>query len=146
MDLGTSALLQHALAEFMDRGYLRAHLSRILPEYRRRREALEAALGRYLPADVTWQRPSSGVALWLPLPSPRDPDALFEEAQRQGVLVSPGSLNAVDRRSLGVRLTFCAEPVERLVEGARRLGRALALLDRRGRPPARPAEVQIEVV
>jgi GntR family transcriptional regulator/MocR family aminotransferase len=127
MDLGNSELLQHALAEFLERGYLEAHLSRILPEYRARRDALERALSRYLPKGLTWRRPSRGVALWLPLTL--DPQVVFDEAQRRGVLVYPSTLNEVEEGTPGgIRLTFCSEPPPRLAEGARRLGKALAVV------------------
>src|SRR5262245_756651 len=48
-DNGTSALLQHALAEFLARGHLKEHLARLLPAYRERRDALESALRAALP-------------------------------------------------------------------------------------------------
>ena len=65
--------------------------------------------------------------LWMPLPPPLEPVAVFEEAQRRGVLVHPSTLNMVEeRREGGIRLTFCSETPARLVEGARRLGRAIA--------------------
>lgn len=130
-DLGTSALLQHALAEFMERGYLRAHMNRILPEYRVRRDALTAALRKYLPSDVKWHRPNHGVVFWLQLPSGLDVDEVFEEAFRQGVQVSPGPIWSVDSavdRDNGFRVAFCSESPERLTEGARRLGKAIRLV------------------
>ena len=65
------------------------------------------------------------------MPPPLSPATVFEEAQRKGVLVHPSSLNAVEEgAAAGIRLTFCTEPGPRLVEGARRLGRALAGLGR----------------
>jgi GntR family transcriptional regulator/MocR family aminotransferase len=131
MDLGNSALLQHILAEFLERGYLGAHLSKLIPEYRARRDALEGSLRRHLPKDLIWRRPQRGLSLWLPLPPSLPSQAVFEEAQRKGVLVHPSSLNAVDEGAAGgIRLTFCTEPKARLVEGARRLGRAIAALGR----------------
>lgn len=140
MDLSSSLLLQHALAEFLERGYLRAHLRRILPEYRQRLDALDAGLREHLPAEVTWRRPAQGVALWLSLPAAIDPEALFVEALRRGALVGPGSLHVPagtpDAAGRGVRLTFCSEPAERLAEGARRIGAAArALLAQRAAPP-----------
>jgi DNA-binding transcriptional MocR family regulator len=134
MDLGTSELMQYALAEFLERGYLRAHLRVTVPEYRRRRDALEDSLAKNLPKGVQWSHPENGVILWLPTPPPLDADALFEEAERQGVLISPGTLNGVnpsDRQ--GVRLLFCSEPPQRLAEGGRRLGRAWTAVERRSR-------------
>jgi DNA-binding transcriptional MocR family regulator len=135
MDTGSSELLQHVLAEFLERGYLQAHLQRTLPIYRRRRDALEAALTRYLPAPLTWRRSARGLSLWLPLPPPLAPDEVFEQARRKGVLVHPSSLNVVeDRGQGGIRLTFCSEPEPRLTEGARRFGRAMAAASGRERP------------
>jgi DNA-binding transcriptional MocR family regulator len=131
MDLGNSTILQHALAEFLDRGYLRAHLGHTLPEYRRRRDALVESLRRHLPAGVTWRHPEAGLQLWLPVPPELDPEVLYAEALRQGVVVTPGLLNgigATPRR--GVRLTFCSEPPERLIEGGKRLGKAWAVVAR----------------
>jgi 2-aminoadipate transaminase len=134
IDTGGSELLQHVVAEFLERGYLGAHLAKVLPEYHRRREALEAGLARHLPKEMTWRRAEFGVSLWLPLPAALSAQEVFEQAQRKGVLVHPGGLNAVDdhdRSPGGIRLTFCSEPPARLAEGARRLGRAVAAIDTR---------------
>lgn len=129
MDLGTSAFLQHVLAEFLERGYLRAHLNRTLPEYRARRDALDGALREHAPPGVRWTVPDRGVVLWLALPRGVDPEAAFEEAVRRGVLVSPSTVFGVDARPTpGLRLTFCAEGPKRVAEGGKRLGEALRVL------------------
>lgn len=136
MDLGSSPLLQHALAEFLERGYLRAHLARTLPEYRRRRDALERELGAHLPRGTRWHHPRHGVQLWLPLPAGTSPEAVFHEALRRGVRTSPGTLHSTDDRlQPGVRFTFCAEPADRIARGARRFAQALAAVvePRRGK-------------
>jgi GntR family transcriptional regulator / MocR family aminotransferase len=134
MDLGTSVLLQHALAEFLSRGYLRGHLAKVVPEYRRRRDTLAAALTRDLPRSLRFRLPEAGVALWLPLPEGVPAEAVYEEGRRHGVLVTPGTLNGVDERTHGgVRIAFASVTPERIVEGSKRLGRALrALVDRPG--------------
>ncbi len=126
MDLGTSALLQHALAEFLERGYLREHLQRTLPIYRARRDALAEALTAYMPQGVAWNAPRRGVVQWLTLPEGLDGQTIYDDARRAGVLVSPSTLyDASDRQSNGLRLAFCYEPEERLVEGAKRLGEVI---------------------
>jgi DNA-binding transcriptional MocR family regulator len=135
MDLGTSALLQHALAEFIERGLLRAHLRRIVPIYRERRDALDHALKAHMPPYVRWVKPRSGLVLWLELPSWLDAEVVYEEALDHGVLVTPGTMNAVGTRGQrGLRLVYCSEPTERLEEGARRLGAALRTVAMRQRP------------
>jgi GntR family transcriptional regulator/MocR family aminotransferase len=126
MDLGTSALLQHALAEFLERGYLRTHYRHVLPVYRARRDALCEALSEHLPSDVCFDVPTRGVVVWLRLPPRIEPEHLYEAARRAGVIVTPGSLHAVGRSESGVRLTFIHESAPRLVEGAKRLGKAFA--------------------
>ncbi len=145
VDLSSSAILQHALAEFIERGYLRAHMTRTTREYRARRDALVGALRHAMPEEVTWHVPTHGIVLWLALPPGLDADLAYEEALRQGVLVSPSTMWSVEPRpSPALRLAFCAEPEGRLVEGARRLGKALKLL--LARTPVRTHERERRVL
>lgn len=134
MDLGTSTLLQHALAEFLERGLLPRHLERVCAAYRARRDALVETLGEVLPEGCSFRVPDRGVVLWLSLPPGLDPELVYEEARLAGVLVSPGSVySTMTPAPAGLRLSYCAEPLERIAEGARRLGRALtAAMSRRG--------------
>ncbi len=146
MDLGTSVLLQYALCEFISRGYLRAHLRRTVVEYRRRRDALVEVLDRHLLDAVSWKPPARGVLLWLTLPEWMDPVKVHRQCEIEGVLVTPGVLySATGLNRRGLRLTYCAEPVDRVVEGALRLCRAIeraaACSGTQGPPPAQPVEV-----
>ncbi len=129
VDIASSGILQHALAEFIERGYLRAHTARVTREYRTRRDVLVQALRRSLPDEVTWHVPTHGIVLWVSLPPSLDADAVYQAALQQGVLVSPSTMWTVDRDARpGLRIAFCAEREERLVEGAKRLGKALKTL------------------
>lgn len=142
-DLGTSGLMQHALAEFLERGYMVAHLNRIRAEYLERRDILVSALRKQLPSAVRFDVPERGTTLWLTLPDDMDPEAVFEEAKRRGVLVSPGTLYRVDRTLPtrgGVRLVYCYEQGPRLIEGAKRLGAAVDAVASRRRPRASQGE------
>lgn len=134
MDLGTSTLLQHALAEFLERGLLPRHLERVCAAYRARRDALVSTLDTVLPEGCSFRVPDRGVVLWLSLPPGLDPELVYEEARLAGVLVSPGSVySTMTPAPAGLRLSYCAEPLERIAEGARRLGRALEqAMSRRG--------------
>ena len=137
-DLSGSALNQLALAEFLDRGLLVAHLNRIQPAYRARRDILLGELRRRLSSEIRWQRPIRGVSVWLELPDHVDPQQAAEEAKTRGVLVAPGQHYAVDEAVLpGIRVNFCFESQDRLRLGARRLAEALdAVLARSDRSGA----------
>jgi DNA-binding transcriptional MocR family regulator len=139
VDLGASLALQHTLAEFLERGYMRAHLRRVTREYRQRRDALCGALTKHMPHGVSWDVPSFGVVLWLRLPHGIDPQQVYEEALRRGVMVSPSPVWSPDPGAeAGLRLTFCAEDEERLVSGARRLAQAIKQVASRAKPDASP--------
>ncbi len=126
MDLGTSPLLQHALAEFLARGLLEPHLARVQAAYRRRRDVLVAALAGRLPSGVSFSVPRQGLALWLSLPPGADAVRIQEDAAAAGLLLSPGSVYATRQaRDSGLRLTFGGEPEARLEAGARILVRVL---------------------
>lgn len=125
-DLGSSGLSQLALAELLERGYLGAHLNNIQPAYRARRDALIEGLRAHLASDVRWQRPARGVSVWLELPPAIDPERVFEEGVARRVIVGPGHAYATDDATRpGVKLNFCFEPEERLIEGARRAAEAI---------------------
>jgi DNA-binding transcriptional MocR family regulator len=83
-DRGSPALEQLALADLIIRGEFDRHLRRMRPVYRRRRDALLAALNRRLP----WLRPagvSAGLHLVTWLPPHLDESAVVEAAARAGV-------------------------------------------------------------
>ena len=83
-DRGSPALEQLALADLITRGEFDRHLRRMRPVYRRRRDALLAALNRRLP----WLRPagvSAGLHLVTWLPPHLDEAAVVEAAARAGV-------------------------------------------------------------
>ncbi|MCC6807109.1 MAG: PLP-dependent aminotransferase family protein [Deltaproteobacteria bacterium] len=140
MDLGTSLLLQHTLAEFLDRGYLRAHLKKTLPLYKERRDALAKALKTHLPASVRFQKPVRGFTIWLELPKELDVEAVYLEAKRRGVIVSPSLLHDTQAQpQKGMRLTFCSEASPRLIEGAKRLGEAFKAVMKTSKAPREEA-------
>jgi GntR family transcriptional regulator/MocR family aminotransferase len=83
-DRGSPALEQLALADLIGRGEFDRHLRRMRPVYRRRRDALLAALSRRLP----WLEPagvSAGLHLVTWLPPGLDEATVVEEAAPAGV-------------------------------------------------------------
>jgi GntR family transcriptional regulator / MocR family aminotransferase len=85
-DLGSPALEQLAYAEFLDRGELDRHLRRTRLAYRRRRDALVAALRASLPA-IRIEGIAAGLHLMVTLAPPVDETALVEAAATRSVRV-----------------------------------------------------------
>jgi DNA-binding transcriptional MocR family regulator len=88
---------------------------------RERRDALVAAVDRELgPGRVT--PPGGGMHLWARLDPGEDDVALTERAYREGVKVFAGRpWFPSEPPAPFLRLTFAAEPPERLAEGMRML-------------------------
>jgi GntR family transcriptional regulator / MocR family aminotransferase len=83
-DGGSPVLDQLTLVEFIERGELDRHLRRMRLRYRRRRDALLAALARHLP-DLEVGGAAAGLHVTLALPAGADPDAMVAAAAGRGV-------------------------------------------------------------
>jgi GntR family transcriptional regulator/MocR family aminotransferase len=128
---GNPWLDQAVLAEMMRSGSYAAHLSRIRPQYRARRDALLAALHRYFGlADVSGE--DGGLHIFWQLP-PDFPDAATVEAQARRVRVgvyamaSAGAFDGHDtvlsRR--GMVLGYAALAPKQIEEGIARLAKVI---------------------
>jgi 2-aminoadipate transaminase len=89
-DLHSDQLSQAAMAEFLRRGYLVRHISRMKTVYRGRLEAMEHALERRMPHGVTWTRAEGGMTLWVTLPPGFDAGELLIHARERGIIFLPG--------------------------------------------------------
>jgi len=125
-DCGTSPLLQAALNRFLRSGGQQKHLDKILPVYRRRRDAMVRALEKNFPAEAAWIRPTGGLFIWVALPDGFDGNDLFVAARRQGVLYSRGQLFHSDGSGRNhMRLTFSAATPDEIAKGVETLGALL---------------------
>ncbi len=136
-DWSTSLLLQGALHEFCVRGHLRTHLDRALAAYRKRRDAMLAAMDRWFPRDARWTRPEGGLVIWVTLPPGVDADEAALEARTQGVLVGRGDLFFIGGGShSNLRLVFAQARPEAITRGIRILGGILKRKQREARQAA----------
>ncbi len=85
-DRGSPVLDQLAFADFLDRGEFDRHLRRMRPLYRRRRDALLAALHTHAP-ELEPAGIAAGLHLVAYLPDGVDETAVVEAAARRGVAV-----------------------------------------------------------
>jgi DNA-binding transcriptional MocR family regulator len=133
-DIHTSALPQYLAARYLRGDRHETLLSKALPVYRARRDALVAALERHLGHDATWTVPAGGNHIWVTLRDPIDERALYVEALRAGMAFLPGGAVMAEKSSrTSMRLSFGLVEPELFDEGVRRLAAALREVRRRGR-------------
>lgn len=125
-DLATSSLVQRALQAYVTVGRYQAHLRRSCQNFHKRRDAMLAALGRYLPAGIHHDTPQGGLFIWIRLPM-NSADDLLPLACEKGVNFAPGSgfFPEPARGADWMRLNFAAQPPEEIDEGINRLGKAI---------------------
>jgi 2-aminoadipate transaminase len=126
-DLHTSTFTQRLVWHYVRRpGALEAHVRDLCGVYRRRRDAMLAALARELPPGCRWTRPEGGLFLWVELPPGSDTSELFHAALRQKVAFVPGEAFWVgDARRNTLRLNFSHADEARIALGISRLGAAV---------------------
>jgi GntR family transcriptional regulator/MocR family aminotransferase len=121
-DLFSSPLLQHALADYLHRHHLSAHLQRVRPLYRVRRNAMHSALQRYLP-ECSWSYPAGGLNLWVTFPEQINERDFYLKAIEQGVGIAPGAAFFLQPQACAhMRLSFGAHTPERIEQGIAILG------------------------
>jgi 2-aminoadipate transaminase len=125
-DLNSSPLLQRALALYLRRGHLGAHLAAVRALYRERCAAMQDALARYLP-HCTWTEPEGGLTLWLTLPHGIDEAVVYREALHEGVGVARGQVFYPQPQAEGhLRLSYGAVSPALIEKGIGILGRVVA--------------------
>ncbi|GAB4505126.1 MAG: PLP-dependent aminotransferase family protein [Anaerolineales bacterium] len=129
-DLATSTLIQRALEAYVTVGRYQAHLRRSCHIFRKRRDAMAAAIKRYLPASVRFELPQGGLFLWVELPQDVSADDLLPLACEQGVTFMPGRRFFPDglQGRNWMRLNFVVHAPEEIETGVARLGQALQRL------------------
>lgn len=126
-DLGSSALLQHTLAQLMATGEYDRHIRRMQKHYRGRRQVLLSALKRHLAgvAEVSGASAGLHVVVWFPKLPPERVAALVEASGARGVGVYPIDGHATRRlRHAGVILGYGLTEATQIEQGIERLAAA----------------------
>jgi len=129
-DIDTATFSQRAVSAYLAAGHLPDHLSRLHKEYRLRRDVMHEALLEHFPAGAYWQRPKSGVFMWVELPGGLDAGELLQHAinKEQVAFVPGGAFSAsphwFQRQSLRLNFSHCPPP--QIEEGVARLARSIA--------------------
>jgi 2-aminoadipate transaminase len=127
-DLCGSGLTQRLTLACLQRGLITSQKEKIRPYYRAKRDAMLAALKAEMPEEVRYTKPEGGMFLWLTLPNGMDSEALLETAVEEGVAYVAGRPFFVDGSGRSsMRLTFAKEDIPAILEGVKRLARAIRI-------------------
>jgi 2-aminoadipate transaminase len=128
-DLCTSKLTQMLAARFIQQHGLEKHLEEIRPIYRAKKEAMIAALEKYMPDEegLRWTNPDGGLFIWMWLPEGVDTEEMLPRAIAHKVAYVPGTSSYVDGSGQNtMRLSFSLCTPEQIDEGIRRLADVVA--------------------
>ncbi len=121
-DLNSANVNQMVMHKLVEATYER-QVTAARSHYRRRRDAMLAALAEYMPAGVTWTEPQGGLFVWVRLPEGCDGAALLERSVKEArVAFVPGGAFFFDGSSRNsMRLSYSLPDEATIREGIRRL-------------------------
>lgn len=129
VDTSSSIVSQAIVAEYCRKGLLDAFLPRVVGVYRRKRDMMEAALRRYMPAgEAEWVTPHGGFFYWVTTPRAEAAAVLAKCLEEKVVFVAgePFYPNGGGQHSF--RLCFTFATPEQLDRGIRVIGDAIRAL------------------
>ncbi len=126
-DLAVSVINQIVMADLVEQAY-DAQVHNACNLYRRRRDAMLAALAETMPAGVTWTKPDGGLFVWVTLPEDVDGARLLARAVEEArVAFVPGGAFFTDGHGANtIRLSFSRADEATIAEGIRRIAGLLA--------------------
>ena len=123
VDLCSSTISQLFVSTYFAERDWRAYVGTLVDLYRRRRDAMLAALAEHLPREATWTEPAGGLFIWARLPDYIDTTDLLARALRENVAFVPGRAAYLDGRGGSeMRLNFSGVSEDDIREGIRRIG------------------------
>ncbi|KAB2919522.1 MAG: PLP-dependent aminotransferase family protein [Hyphomicrobiaceae bacterium] len=125
-DLNSATINQMVMRRLAETSYER-QVTAARVHYRRRRDAMLAALERYMPKGATWTQPQGGLFVWVRLPEGCDGAKLLERAVAEAkVAFVPGAAFFFDGRGRNtIRLSYSLPGEEQIDEGIKRLARMI---------------------
>ena len=128
-DGGSCPLTQRMLVEYCRAGRLEPDIRDRIRTYMGHRDVMAQAVREHLP-QASFDLPQGGYYLWLRLPDGVDSDRLATLAEAQGVFILPASqFHASPGPRNYIRLAYSYASPSEIVEGVRRLARALEQME-----------------
>ena len=129
-DMCTSGVTQRIALEALNAGLIERLQSQAVNRYRERRDALCAAMEEHLSDWFDWEVPGGGMFVWAKARnSDLNTDLLLQHAMTAGVCLSPSSVfDPTGEYRQAIRLNFTYNKPDVLVQGVRRLARAVQMM------------------
>ncbi|MEK6297857.1 MAG: PLP-dependent aminotransferase family protein, partial [Paraburkholderia tropica] len=125
--LSASIPAQAGIADYLEHGAYERHLKKMRLALRDQRDALCAAIRRWLPAGTQWTIPDGGYFLWLRFDKAIDAMELHRRAIGRGISVAPGPIfSATSAFEHCIRLNFGHPWSPRIDAAIRTLGEILS--------------------
>jgi len=125
-NLCSSSFSQKVVGEYFQGGFWKQHVEHLVEIYRKRRDAMTAAMEEFFPEEATWSVPHGGLFLWAQLPEYLDTTEMLAEAISEKVAYVPGRAFFPDRSGKHcMRLNFSYPTEEEIYEGIKRLAKVI---------------------
>jgi 2-aminoadipate transaminase len=122
-DLGVSQFIARIMEEYLAEGALESHIVDVNKIYKAKRDAAVDGLKAQRGDLLRFETPRGSFYLWIEIDDRVDWSKVVAEAEKAGIHFRPGErfLAGNDQRQF-FRMSYSQEPLERVREGARRLG------------------------
>jgi DNA-binding transcriptional MocR family regulator len=126
-DLHSSTLNQMVVHHVVERMF-EQHVQTLLPVYRKRRDAMLAALAAHMPAGTSWTKPQGGMFVWVTLPESIDGADLLEQSLAEELIgfVPGGAFSPAGTVRNTIRLNYSLASEDVITDGVGRLGALIA--------------------
>lgn len=126
-DVHTAALCQRIVTEYFARGYYYEKIAENKSVYKDRKDAMLAALDKYMPKEVKYTRPNGGLFIWVTLPEYIAAAAMLPEAIAENVAYIQGCEFYADGGGKNtMRLNFSNSDFDRIDRGIKVIAELVA--------------------
>ena len=127
-DVHTNMYFQMLVSRYLDTYDLDAHIKDICDLHKIKRDAMLAALDKYVDKRVTFTHPNGGLFIWGELPEGYDSFKLCQEITKRKVACVPGNAFATDESAVcnGFRMNFSMPSLENIEIDCQRIGETVA--------------------
>lgn len=126
LDVHTSNLSQNIVSEYINRGYYEPHIKDICVQYKAQRDAMEEAICKHFPSEVSIMHPMGGLFIWGKFPEDINAKDIFELCVAKKVAFVPGGpFYAENPKENAFRLNFSMPTIENIRKGIQIMGEIL---------------------